>query len=223
MKKRKLILLLLIILLGRNTFGQDRKDDLVSFVTKEYIHGFPYYQAAKYGNSAVPQLISMFKNPEYNYCKINIALMLGIVGNQSAFNTLRDYLYIQKGEINSTSFNTIFNVFQGFGFLAQHGNKDALNILIQWSSAINTDAQKLNISFQEFSKQAILLLFNRLSVQGLAIAGTPDALNHLMKMNNPSNEAYRSDIKSDINNAIALNKRVNKEGAVSAFGKELEQ
>jgi len=89
------------------------------FVRKGYIHGVPYEDARSLGPAAVPHLVSLLSDPEERANWGSICSTLGYIGDPTAFQTLKDFVWKRfKGEINSRSFGDIEIAQESIGFIA---------------------------------------------------------------------------------------------------------
>ncbi|MES1224340.1 MAG: hypothetical protein ABUT20_53085, partial [Bacteroidota bacterium] len=213
MKKLRLFILIAAILPAGKTLSQSPDRDLKTFVTSDHTHGLPYEKAMSYGSENTPELIAMFKDSKYEFSRNNIALMLGIIGDSRAFPELKTYLHEQRGEISAVSFNTLFSVFQAMGHLARKGNHDALVLLEHWSEPKNRELLALQLSYKNFNNPAMNILLNRLAIQGLAMSGKDEAFTYLEKLSHSDNLNYREYLKSDLKNAMELNRKIKTEGS----------
>jgi hypothetical protein len=62
--------------------------DVADFVRQVFIHGLPYEDASRYEQSAVPVLLKMLNDPKEEPYWSNIALVLGIVGDENIVDPL---------------------------------------------------------------------------------------------------------------------------------------
>lgn len=204
------------------SFGlsQEQSSELKDFVTKDYIHGIPYAKAKSFGPQALPELFSMLNDPKYEQFRVNIVATVGMIGDESAFNPLKEYFENQKGEISESTFVSLLVVFQSLGHIGQSGNADVIAYLAQWTDPGHWKEAGLNFTFQNYRDRAMAEVLGRLAIQGLGITGKPEAINILDNLNNSANTLktnYNWDWSDNIEEAITLNKRIYTQGAEKVF------
>ena len=199
---------------------QGQSVTIVDFVTKSYIHGVPFSEAKSFGSQALPELFSMLHSPRYEKYRSNIVAIIGMIGDESAFVPLKEYLESQEGEISQATFISLLVVFQSLGRLGQNGNMNVIAYLAQWTRPNYWEKAGLKFTYQNYRDQTLGEVLGRLAIQGLGITGNPKAievLENLMNHEKQLKKNFNWDWSDNIEEAIALNKRISKEGVQKVF------
>lgn len=204
-----------------NLHGQPSRPevDLKTFVTREYIHGLPYDEAKLYGVTAVPALLLMLNNPDFERFWGNIVAAIGYIGNPSATKPLLEFIQSQEGEISVDRFRAVLSAFQALGHIAQSGDRLALTELANYNNLNSWKEKKLAFSYGIYKREALSEVLSRQAIQGLGISGRPEAYRILSEMS--KRKDLRKDWIDNVNDAMSLNEKVKMYGARKLFGKEI--
>jgi len=182
------------------------------FVFAGYVHGVPYAEAKAYGPEAIPVLAEILSDQEKKEHWTKAVGVLGYIGDPEAVDVLTAFLSTLQGEVSIHVFRSVLSVPPTLGHLAQHDDR-SLEMLIRLAEGNTLEELPLNITFQRYEGESLSEVLGRLAIQGLGISGRPEALVYL--------EGRRGDIRPDwvdnIEEAIALNRRVQNEGAAEVF------
>jgi hypothetical protein len=198
--------------------SDERQTDVKALVTRWYPHGIPYADAKALGARAVPDLVTMLKDPSLEEHWTKAVWVLGCIGDPSATGPLVDFLERQKGEVSVNAFRAALAVLPSLGHVARGGDPVALATL---TSFTRPDAgAALAFRYGRYKGAALGEVLGRTAIQGLGIAGTPETLVVLESLNRTD---LRVDWQDNVKEAIALNNRVAQLGPARAFAQEEKQ
>ena len=103
--------------------------DVKVFVTQNFETGIPFEEAAAFGSSAVPELLVMLSDVQYEPYWGNIIYTLGAIGDPLAVKSLEDFLKNHQGEISWNTFSALQGVPTALGFIGEKGHVEALDLL----------------------------------------------------------------------------------------------
>ena len=153
-----------------------------NFVKSVWTGGIPISQAEQYPKTVVPELIHMLGNQREKIHWPQIALVLGVVGNESIGRLLIDHLHNELYKPGECRDVEAFGHISGLGHLVRRtGNTFALNYLITgtdpgiWKNRVKLDA-KCQVG-EEFYEYLALD-----AVVALGISESPVAAYHMQKM-----------------------------------------
>jgi hypothetical protein len=158
------------------------------FVTQIYFHGLPLDQAATYGADDVEPLIGMLNDPTLVQFHENIALTLGMIGDERAVDPLISY--IREGPrgadaaMSQPAYKGRVGAVVALGYLVNRsGSEEALAFLLESTSpdawgrrdikGLDTRETSLTETTRDLSKYAIM---------ALALSGNPRAAPHLRSL-----------------------------------------
>lgn len=188
--------------------------DVRSLVTQTYIHGIPYELGRSQGPSAVPTLLSLLGDPEFEEHRSNIVGVLGYIGDPSAIEPLIGFVRGLNGDVSVYTFRAVLTTFQSLGHLAQSGDERALSFLIDWSDDSHWERAELAFSHGYYRDEKLGEVLGRLAIQGLGISGRPQAYRRLIDLT--AND-LREDWHDNVGEALELNGRIAVEGARAVF------
>jgi hypothetical protein len=115
--------------------ADDRADTIEAqvkdLVRARYHHGLPYVKAAQFNAEAVPILLAMLADEKEEEFWSNIILVLGIIGDERAFEPLIGFLeQPRSGEISSDLFGALRSVSSALGHMAAKGHMQSLAYLM---------------------------------------------------------------------------------------------
>ncbi len=183
-------------------------------VRQTYIHGVPYEAARALGPAAVPELVSLLGDPEFDESGVNIVAVLGYIGDPAAVEPLIAYVESLSGEVSVHTFRSVLTVFQALGHLAQSGDDRALGYLIAWSDATHWRSAGLGLSYRIYRDSRLGEVLGRMAIQGLGISGRPEAYRVLRDL---AGGDLREDWHDNVGEAMEMNGRVAVEGARAVF------
>jgi HEAT repeat protein len=193
--------------------------DVRDFVRQVFIHGVPYEEANRYDASAVPTLLAMLRDPAEEDFWANIAVVLGMIGDERAVEPMISFIQSDSGPagLSQAQYRAKTSALMALGYLVNRtGNQRALNYLQEsakpeiWESRAITGTAPFQASTTErnidFSKHAIL---------GLALSGRPEAAQTLRSLQQPTGTAG-ADLQAQLGDLVseALNEheRVSSQG-----------
>jgi hypothetical protein len=193
--------------------AENNRNDVRDLLTQWHPRGIPYAEARAYGPRAVPELLVMLRDPALEAHWTKVIWVLGCIGDSSATAPLIDFLEHQHGEVSVDAFRAVLAVGPSLGHLARDGDGRALEAL---KALLHPEAsgKAAGFSFGRYRGEALGEVLARTAIQGLGLAGTPDALAMLQAMNT---NALRPDWVDNVTEAIALNIRVGEIGPDRAF------
>jgi hypothetical protein len=191
--------------------------DIRTFVTRSPVNGLPYAQSRAYGTPAIPELFAMLRDRSMEDHWDKIIYVLGCIGDPSATGGLLDFLKSQHGEISVQAFKATLAVLPSLGHIARGGDNVAFTTLVDYTRPDQWEKAGLAFSYSRYRGEALGEVLARTAIQGLGIAGTPEALGVLNDLG--SDLALRPDWRDNVEEAVNLNIRVSLLGADGAFGK----
>jgi hypothetical protein len=200
--------------------------DIKALVTRWSVSGIPYADAKAVGPQAIPELAKMLKDPELEAHWTKVVWVLGCIGDSAATAALTDFLERPQGEVSVDTFRAALAVLPSLGHLARGGDAAAFQTLKGYASVGSPWPTRrpmvagLGFSYGRYKGDALAEVLGRMAVQGLGIAGTPEALAVLESMNTGK---LRPDWRDNVEEAIALNLRVAELGPDRAFAEEVGQ
>jgi len=203
---------------GMGIAADERPADVRTLVTRWYTHGISYAEAKAFGARAVPELVSMLKEPGMEEHWTKVVWVLGCIGDPSATGTLVEFLERQQGEVSADTFRATLAVLPALGHLARGGDTAALDTLTSFTRPGAWQEAGLAFSYGRYKGEALGEVLGRTAIQGLGIAGTPQALAVLDSMNQSAD--LRPDWRDNVEEAMQLNLRVSQLGAERAFTQE---
>jgi hypothetical protein len=204
--------------------GGGPQQDVRDFVRQVFIHGMPFEQATRYGTAAVPTLLDMLRDPAEEEHWPNIAVMLGMIGDERAVEPM--IAFIEAGgqdRLSPAHYRAKTSALMSLGYVVnRNGNQRALAYL---RDSVQPDvwAQRSirgNAPFQastedrnaDFSKHAVL---------GLALAGRPEAAQVLRSLQQPAatdaQRAFQAQVGDLVTDALAENERISREGLAGYY------
>lgn len=194
--------------------AENGRKDVRKLLTEWAPRGIPYAEAKAYGPGAVPELVSMLKDPALEAHWTKVIWVLGCIGDASATAPLLDFLERQRGEVSVDVFRAALAVGPALGHLAREGDSRALKTLKALVRSDRAGKAGPAFSYRRYQGAAMDEVLARTAIQGLGIAGTPQALAVLQGMNQ---NTLRPDWTDNVSEAIALNLRVSEIGPDRAF------
>jgi hypothetical protein len=191
--------------------------DVKALVTRWSVSGIPYADAKAVGRQAIPELASMLKDPALEAHWTKVVWVLGCIGDSAATPALTNFLKRPQGEVSVDTFRAALAVLPSLGHLARGGDAAAFETLKGYAGGAGAG---LAFSYGRYKGEALAEVLGRMAIQGLGIAGTPEALAVLESMNTSE---LRADWRDNVEEAIALNLRVARLGPDRAFAEEVGQ
>lgn len=210
------------LVLGMGQIQLQKKLGVREFVSRQYVHGMPYEEAKAYGAQALPELVTLLNDQQFEEYRPNIISLMGRIGDSKAINPLMGYLLAQKGEVKYPTFISILATFQALGFIAQTSDK-ALQILSSWSDPAYVQKSGFSASYRNYKDLEMAVLLSRMAIQGLGVSGRTEALSLLQYGPIAKQGRFKDRLDSDVKSAITLNRRIQTQGVAKTFGKEQEK
>lgn len=93
------------------------------FVHQRFIHGVPYQQAQQYGSQGdVQTLVSMLQDPAEEAYWPNIAVTLGMVGDEEAARNLTGFIQRGEGVLSQQAYRAKTGALVALGYVLAHHN-----------------------------------------------------------------------------------------------------
>jgi hypothetical protein len=200
--------------------SDEGRTDVRTFVTRFYPHGIPYADAKALGARAVPELVSILKDPALEEHWTKAVWVLGCIGDSSATRPLVEFLERQHGEVSVHAFRATLAVLPALGHLARAGDAVAVQKLTSFTRPDGWKDAKLAFTYGRYRGASMGEVLGRTAIQGLGIAGTPETLVVLESLNRVD---LRPDWQDNVKEALALNARVARLGAERAFAEEVKE
>jgi hypothetical protein len=199
--------------------ADERRADVKAVVTRFYPHGIPYSEAKALGTAAIPELVSILRDPAMEEHWTKAVWVLGCIGDSSATGPLVEFLERPRGEVSVNGFRAARAVLPALGHVARGGDAGALQALARYTRADSGEA-RVALAYGRYKGAVMSEVLARTAIQGLGIAGTPEALAILESMNRPD---LRPDWQDNVKEALALNLKVARLGPERAFAQEEER
>ena len=191
--------------------------DIKDFVRQGFVEGVPYEQASRYPASVVPTLVEMLNDPAEQYFWANIAVTLGMIGDNGVVQPLIDFIEKGDGEtLAQPVYRAKTAAVMSLGYVVnKSGNRQALDYLksglkpADWGArlapALPSSHATLPERNQDFSKYAVL---------GLGLAGTPEAADALRSMQPPESATpgFAAEVDSLADQALRENQTIQSKG-----------
>lgn len=204
----------LVLAAALSAAGAAPSQPATEMVQRIHIHGVPYESARALGPAAVPELLALMGDPEFDRFRTNIVTTLGFIGDPSAVAPLIEFVREPRGEVSVHTFRAVLVTFQALGHLAQSGDARALEFLIAWSNEAHWRSTDLSFSYRAYRDERLGEVLGRMSIQGLGISGRPEAYRALRDL---ARGDLRVDWHDNVGEAMELNGRVAVEGARAVF------
>ncbi|MGQ0621595.1 MAG: hypothetical protein ACT4QA_17035 [Panacagrimonas sp.] len=148
---------------------------LSRFVAQTFIHGVPYDQARAYGSAAVPELISILRDPLQEASWSNAAVMLGMIGDQAAVEAVIDFIREPgRGAMTKLRGKARGSAVMALGYAAHQGNETALWYLMD--SAMPGKWRERALAQVDDANPETAQRLTRKAMLGLALSGRAEAL-----------------------------------------------
>jgi HEAT repeat protein len=193
--------------------AENGRKDVKDLLTEWAPRGIPYAEARAYGPRAVPELVAMLNDPALEAHWTKVIWVMGCIGDASATTPLLDFLERQRGEVSVDAFRAALAIGPALGHLAREGDARALESLKALVRSDRVRKGAPDFSYRRYRGEALDEVLARTAIQGLGIAGTPEALAVLQAMG-PN---LRADWTDNVSEAIELNLRVSQIGPDRAF------
>src|SRR5262245_42094609 len=147
-----------------------------------------------------------------------IVVTLGFIEDASAVQPLMQFMKGQTGPISSDAFRAILSVLPAVGQIAYRGDGTALQIILDFVDPGAYRSYGIDFGYSRYHDYAICEVLGRANIMALGVSGRPEALASLKQM--LGDPALRPAWKSEVNNAIDLNVKMNALGPAIVFAKE---
>lgn len=211
---------LFLVTLAANVSAQEM--DIRDFVHTIYIEGMPYDAANAYTSEVVPTLLEMLQDENEAPYWANIAVTLCIIGDESAVDSLINFIEEDvEGEVSDSLYRAKSSAVMALGYLInKSGNQRALDYLlesvdpdtwgqrdIQWRAPVQASTEARNV---DLSSMAIL---------GLALSGRPEAASALNAVPQPKFMGVQPGVSGLIEAARETHQTVSEEGLSEYYRK----
>jgi hypothetical protein len=191
--------------------------DLRTFVTAPHLHGLPYAKAHAYGPNAVPELVTMLRDPFFEPHWAKIVAMLGCIEDASAVQPLMDFMKRPQGEVSASTFRAVLSVLTALGQIAYGGDPTALKIITDFVDSAAYKSYAIRFTYGRYRDEALADILGRMDIMALGVSGRPEALALLKGMLNGS--ALRNDWRDNVTEAIDLNVKMSTLGPEKVFAR----
>jgi HEAT repeat protein len=201
--------------------------DVADFVRQVFIHGLPYEDAIRYDQSAVPVLLKMLSDPKEEPYWSNIALVLGMVGDDKVADPLVSFIEASKdGTLSRGHYVAKTSALWALGYLVNRTNNLKALDYLKAGASPETWAGKGAIGLAPF--QANLIERNRdlakHAIFGLAVSGHRDALPTLRSLLPTGTEtAFQKKLADVVTEALAVHQQVASEGLETYYRKRQQR
>ena len=199
------------------------------FVTRIRFEGLPLDDAAAYGDAAIEPLLKMLSDASLTLYHENVALTLGMIGNEAAVEPLIDYLGSGslKGASAEVDADTAHAMYQGrvgaimgLGYLARLSGSDAADDFLLRHSDPNAWPDEALAS----SRTAIPDVEGYLSgyaIIALGFSGSDAAVDHLSKLRQDIAQGdageFLAEQEDEVANGLAIAEQVSETGLVEYY------
>ena len=168
--------------------------EIGDFVRQVFIHGVPYEEASRYGPAVVPELIALLEDPAEAPHAGNIAIVLGILGDERAAEPLITFIEGAAGQhLTPRAYRARTSAILALGYLIhKSGSERALAFLVdgldrqawlraaKWTSPFHDRAAERNEALREAAVLGLALsghpaAAEALRAEGTALARSPSA------------------------------------------------
>jgi HEAT repeat protein len=202
---------------------QEPPMDVREFVRQIYVEGVPYEEASRFDSSAVPVLLQMLEDPAEEEYWANIAVTLGIIGDESAVEPLIAFIEKPVEGISRTQYTAKTSALMSLGYLVnKSGNERALNYLIGsldpevWEKRGRMAASPFHATPEERNRD-----LSKYAVLGLALSGRPEAAAALRSLQEPaqtrSMREFQNQYGDVVSEAISTNEKVAQMGLAEYY------
>jgi hypothetical protein len=180
----------------------------------------PYEQASKYDSTDIPILVDMLSDTSKKIYWSNIVITLGMIGDESAVDTLIGF--INKSEntnISKSHYLAKSGVLFALGFIINKtNNSTAINFLRNRLQTSNWDSTSITwkAPYHNSFKQRDFQLLQK-TILGLAITGSPQIVSTLDSVKTDTTFNYYAEIKDLVIDAININQRIDSLGLSAYF------
>jgi hypothetical protein len=191
------------------------------YVHRVFVSGIPYEEASQYTSRDVPVLLKMLEDEREKPYWANIALVLEIIGDESALDEL--IAFIEKdpgGAFTEDHYVAKTSAIMGLGYLVnKSGSKKALAYLKGgaspdfWAQRKIPGLTKLLPTEQERNAD-----MSKYAMFGLALSGHPEAEQALRNLQNTKG-AFAAQSDGTLEQALQANQDIAKEGLKGYYQK----
>ena len=213
----------LTILAGAHTvYEEDGLPPVDEFVTQIYFEGLPLDLAAEYGPEDAQVLIGMLEDDKFVTYHENIALTLGMIGDNSASEVLIGY--VDKGGVAATeetrrAYKGVVGAIVGLGYLAnQTSDERAVDYLIDTARSAPAQNRMARLSREAGGSTATLSAeLSKYALISLGLSGQEKAQSFLRQVRQaPRTElnlqALPRDVEGVLEQSLDLNSTIQPQG-----------
>jgi hypothetical protein len=169
--------------------GPDGLPDVREFVRQRFVHGVPYELAHRFPATAVPILLEMLRRPSEEAAWPNIAVTLGMIGDDSAVEPLIAFIESAgSAKLSSAHYAAKTGALMSLGYVVNKtGNRSALAYLKAglepgaWAERLAPSLAPFQAAVSERNRD-----FSKYAVFGLALSGRPEAAQALRDLQRPA-------------------------------------
>jgi HEAT repeat protein len=183
-----------------------------------YFHGLPYAEAARFSGEAVPILLAMLSDEQEKEFWANIILVLGIIGDERAFEPLIGFLeQPRSGEISSHVFGALRSVSSALGHMAAKGHTQSLAYLMANTRPEVWQNRKLRWRHERIEGALLNRLMAASFIASLGRAATPAARAELERL--AHDETLDEALRGIAQGSIKTIDEINTKGRQAVFDK----
>ncbi len=194
------------------------------FVHNFYIHGIPYAEAAKFGESDVPILLRLLDDPKETKFWPNIVVVLGIIGSSEAVVRLIKFVEEEPSQQGlDDQYRAITSAIMSLGYaINKTGDAVGLEYLANGLRPEIWKARRIKVkaSYQRTEDERNKELVS-MAVLGLALSGNSKAGLALRQFQQelPSlkDQEFSAMVKPTVDEALATHSRISKDGLAKYY------
>ena len=211
-------MLVACVLLVGVAVSADEADLAEALVRRQYFEGIPFAEAAAIGPAGTARLVELLGDPSEAQHHAAILEVLGISGQPGAFDAIETFAADPpSGAVSGATWRAQLAIPIALGHLARR-NPRALRRLIRASDA----RRPADWTYRSMNGAAVRVAVHRRVILGLGLSGAPQADAVLRRLPasppvaTPGMGAF-SDVRSQVQDALALRARIAGEGAAAAL------
>jgi hypothetical protein len=193
---------------------------VVQFVRPMYFEGLPIEESFRFGGDSVPLLLEMLHDPLEETHWGNIVVLLGIIGDPRAFDSLIGFLEQPvTGELSRAHYKAKTAVLPALGFLLnkQPTNQKALIYLQESLDPSSWGKRQLRWTLgpSQGGGSARDLKLTKMAIMGLGLSGHPNAMRALQSLQSgrvPGAMPYQKQIAPILGEAIKAHGLITQKG-----------
>ena len=217
---------------GGGTMPAGEKPPVAEFVRQIYFDGLPLDVAAGYGPDDAEILIAMLNDPADVAYHENIALALGMIGDERGVAALRGYAAGEGPEVAADDPAAVQAVFRGrigsvvgLGYLASRsGNAEAIEFLKAQAAPDAWNGGNLGVIAEAVGNEdEVRKDLSRYAILALGVSGQPAAMEFLNAVSAGTSgldQSFVTAIMPSVQESLKINADVSRIGIIRYYGGE---